>query len=79
MCLGIPGEVVAIRDDGFRMGTVRFGTVEREVCLEYVPEAALGEYVIVHAGFAIAMLQVKEANRALELLSELKGHASEEP
>jgi hydrogenase expression/formation protein HypC len=69
MCLGIPGKVVEIRDDGpLRMARVDFGGVRKEACLAYVPEVALGDYVIVHVGFAISQLDEEEAMRTLELL-----------
>ena len=69
MCLGIPGEVVEIRDDGpMRMAKVDFGGVRKEACLAYVPEVVLGDYVIVHVGFAISQLDEEEALRTLELL-----------
>lgn len=72
MCLGIPGEVVAIRDDqGLRTGTVQFGGITREVCLEYVPEVRIGEYVLVHVGFAIAIIDAEEAARTYRILEEL--------
>ncbi len=73
MCLGVPGRVIDQRDDGaLPMGTVDFGGVRREVCLAYVPEVAIGQYVIVHVGFAISIVAEKEAARALALLSELE-------
>lgn len=69
MCLGIPGEVLDVRDaDGFRVGRVRFGGVTREVCLETVPEALPGDFVVVHVGMAIARLDREAAERALRLL-----------
>lgn len=72
MCLGIPGEVVAIRDDeGLRFGKVRFAGVSRDVCLECVPEARVGDYVLVHVGFAIARLDAEEAARTYRILEEL--------
>ena len=72
MCLGIPGKIVAVRDDPFlRMGTVDFDGVTREVCLAYVPEAGVGDYVIVHVGFAINRLDEAEAQATLRLLREL--------
>src|SRR4029077_12445093 len=61
MCLGIPGEVVDVRDDaGLRIGTVRFAGITRDVCLDYVPDAAVGEYVLVHVGFAISKINPEE-------------------
>ena len=69
MCLGIPGKVVEISDDGpLRMGKIDFGGVRKEACLAYVPEVAIGDYVIVHVGFAISRLDEDEALKTLELL-----------
>lgn len=75
MCLGIPGRVTEIREDqGLLMGAVDFGGVRREVCLAYVAgEVAVGDYVIVHVGFAIARLDQQEAERVLRLLQEALG------
>jgi hydrogenase expression/formation protein HypC len=72
MCLGIPGKVVEIRDGGpLRMALVDFGGARKEACLEYVPEVQVGEYVIVHVGFAISRLDEDEALRTLEMLRTL--------
>ncbi len=73
MCLGIPGKVIEITEDAaMSMGVVDFGGVKRETCLVYVEdEVSLGDYVIVHAGFAISKLDEEEAQRTLELLQEL--------
>jgi hydrogenase expression/formation protein HypC len=69
MCLGIPGKVVEIRDDGaLRMARVDFGGVRKEACLAYLPEVGIGDYVIVHVGFAISQLDEEEALKTLELL-----------
>lgn len=69
MCLGIPGKVVEIREDGpLRMARVDFGGVRQEACLAYVPEVVVGDYVIIHVGFAISQLDEDEALRTLELL-----------
>lgn len=74
MCLGIPGRVLEVRDSaGLRMATVDFGGVRREVCLEYTPQAALGDYVIVHVGFAITMVDEAEAQRTLDVLRAMAG------
>jgi hydrogenase expression/formation protein HypC len=74
MCLGIPGKITAVREDTFlRTGTVDFGGVSRDVCLAYVPEAQVGDYVIVHVGFAINMLDEEEAQATLALLREMGG------
>ena len=73
MCLGIPGRVVELRDDGgFAMGVVDFGGVRREVCLAYVQDdVGLGDYVIVHVGFAISKVDEAEATRTFEVLREM--------
>ena len=68
MCLGIPGKVTEMRDDlGLAVGTVDFGGVRREVCLAYVAdEVSVGDYVIVHVGFAISRVDEDEARRTFE-------------
>ena len=72
MCLGIPGEIVALRDDGgLRIGTVRFAGISRDVCLDYVADAAVGEYVLVHVGFALSRIDPAEAARAYRILEGL--------
>jgi len=69
MCLALPGEIVERREGALPMALVRFGTVRREVCLAYVPDAAIGDWVIVHVGFAIQRLDETEARRTLALLA----------
>ncbi|MEU6084832.1 HypC/HybG/HupF family hydrogenase formation chaperone [Streptomyces sp. NPDC047108] len=72
MCLAVPGKVVATEDrDGTRMAQVDFGGVVKEVCLAYVPEAEVGEYVIVHVGFALQRLDEESARQSLELFEQL--------
>jgi hydrogenase expression/formation protein HypC len=73
MCLGIPGRIIDIRTDrGLPMGTIDFGGVRREACLAYVTdEVALGDYVIVHVGFAISKVDEPEAKRTFEVLREM--------
>ena len=73
MCLGIPGRIVEISDDaGLRMGVVDFGGVRREVCLAYLDEdVAVGDYAIVHVGFAISKVDEEEARRTFEMLKEM--------
>ncbi len=72
MCLGVPGKVNEIYEaNGLKMGKVDFGGVKREVCLEYVPEVEIGQYVIVHVGFAINMMSEEEAEETLALLREI--------
>lgn len=72
MCLGIPGRVQEIYEaDGIRMGKVNFGGIVKEVCLDYVPEIAVGDYTIVHVGFAITRLDEASAQESLRLFQEL--------
>ena len=72
MCLGIPGRIVKIWDDhGTRMADVDFGGATKDVCLEYLPDAEIGEYTIVHAGFALAKLDEQSALESLRLFQEL--------
>jgi hydrogenase expression/formation protein HypC len=72
MCLGVPGKVDEIyKANGLKMGKVDFGGVKREVCLEYVPEVEIGEYVIVHVGFAINQMSEEEAEETLDLLRQI--------
>jgi hydrogenase expression/formation protein HypC len=78
MCLGIPGKIIEIHDDnGLRMGRIDFGGVVREACLEAIPEAKLGEYTIIHAGFALSILSEEEATETLDLLREISSLADE--
>jgi len=72
MCLAVPGRVVGIEDrDGTRMARVDFGGVVKDVCLAYVPDAEVGEYVIVHVGFALQRLDEESARASLRLFEEL--------
>jgi hydrogenase expression/formation protein HypC len=71
MCLGVPGKIAEIYDaGGLRMGRIDFGGVQREACLEYVPEAEIGDYTVIHVGFAISRLSEEEAMASLEILNE---------
>ncbi len=75
MCLAVPGELVEITggdDELTRMGRVSFGGVLKGVSLAYTPEARLGDYVLVHVGFAIQTINEAEARRTLELIQELR-------
>jgi hydrogenase expression/formation protein HypC len=73
MCLAVPGQIVSVdSEEPLRMGTVRFGDVTREVCLAYVPEADNGEYVLVHVGFAISVIDEAEAHRVFEYLDQIE-------
>lgn len=72
MCLAIPGKVVdSFEQRGLRMAKVQFGGITREVCLEYVPETQVGDYVLVHVGFAISRVDEEEARRTYELLESM--------
>ena len=72
MCLGIPGEVIStFREQGLLFGKVRFGGITRSICLEYVPDAQIGEFVVVHVGFAISKIDAEEAASAYEVLEEI--------
>src|ERR1039457_2595500 len=72
MCLAIPGKIVSLHDaQGLKMAKVDFGGVFREACLEYLPEAALGDYVMVHVGFAISRVDEEEAARTYQILREM--------
>jgi hydrogenase expression/formation protein HypC len=72
MCLGIPGRITEIRDEaGLAMGKVDFGGVRKDACLAYLPEVKLGDYVIVHVGFAISRVDEAEALKTLEILEEM--------
>jgi hydrogenase expression/formation protein HypC len=72
MCLGIPGKVMEIRDEGgLAMGKVDFGGVRKDACLAYLPEVEVGDYVIIHVGFAISRLDEEEALKTLEILGEM--------
>ena len=73
MCLGVPGKVVEINDDrsGVTMGKVDFSGIVKEVCLAYVPEAKLGDYVVVHVGVAISVVGEDEAQEVFEFLRQM--------
>ena len=73
MCLGIPGEIISIEDDDqqMRKAKVRFGGITRDACLDLVPDAAVGDYVIVHVGFAISKVDAEEAQQVFDLLEEM--------
>ena len=78
MCLAVPGQVESIREEnGTRMGRVNFGGVVKEVCLAYLPEIAVGDYTIVHVGFAISKIDEASARDTLRTfaLSRVSGNA----
>jgi len=72
MCLAVPGRLVEISDGGeLRMGRVDFGGVTRQTCLAYVPEARVGDYVLVHVGFALSRVDEQAAMETLRTLAEI--------
>ena len=80
MCLGIPGKIISVEDNplGVPMGKVSFGGIIKEICLAFTPEVQVGDYVIVHVGFAISRLDEEEAQQTLGLLAELEQIAEEQ-
>ncbi len=74
MCLAIPGKIerIAGEDPLTRMGQVNFGGILKEACLAYVPEAQVGDYVIVHVGFALSRVDEEEAQKVFEYLKEME-------
>ncbi len=74
MCLAIPGKLIEIARDsnGVRMGKANFGGIVKQVCLEYTPEVEMGDYVLVHVGFALSKVNEEEAARTYQLLDEMK-------
>jgi hydrogenase expression/formation protein HypC len=72
MCLGIPGKIIEIyQSNGLKMGKLDFGGVIREACLEYVSEAKIGDYALIHVGFALNLISEEEAQETLELLRQI--------
>jgi hydrogenase expression/formation protein HypC len=73
MCLGVPGKVITIEPNplGMTMGKVSFAGVTKSVCLAYVPEVQLGDYVVVHVGFAISTVDEQEAIKVFAYLREM--------
>ncbi|HVD77233.1 MAG TPA: HypC/HybG/HupF family hydrogenase formation chaperone [Vicinamibacteria bacterium] len=72
MCLAIPGRILETYDrKGVRMARVQFGGISREACIEYVPAAKEGDYVLVHVGFALSVIDEEEAQRTYQLLEEM--------
>jgi len=74
MCLAIPGKLIEIAEDAnsVRVGRASFGGVVKQVCLEYTPDAALGDFVLVHVGFALGKVDEAEAARTYKILEEMK-------
>jgi len=74
MCLAVPGRIISVLEDGnlgLRRGRVDFCGIRKEVCLDYTPEARVGDYVLVHVGFALSVVDQEEAYRVFEALREL--------
>ena len=72
MCLAVPGRVESIREEqGMRMGRVNFGGVVKDVCLAYLPDVAVGDYTIVHVGFAISKIDEASARATLQTFADL--------
>jgi hydrogenase expression/formation protein HypC len=72
MCLGVPGRVLEIdREDGLLMAKVDFGGVRKRICLEHTPEAKVGDYVIVHVGFALSIVDEAEAGQVFAFLERM--------
>jgi hydrogenase expression/formation protein HypC len=79
MCLGIPGKIISIYEDhGTKMAKIDFGGVNREACIEVIPEAKPGDWTIVHAGFALNLLSEADAQETLEILQEMSDLADQE-
>jgi hydrogenase expression/formation protein HypC len=75
MCLAVPGKIVSINEEDpseVRCGKVDFAGIQKEICLAYTPEASVGDYVIVHAGFALNLVDQEEAQRIFQTLSEME-------
>ncbi len=74
MCLAVPGRIVSIFEEDppeVRRGKVDFSGIQKEICLAYTPEAAVGDYVLVHVGFALSVVDEEEAKKIFEALTEL--------
>ncbi len=73
MCLAVPGRIVAITQDvgGIRMAQLDFGGIQKQACLAYVPEAGVGDYVIVHVGFALSVIDEESAQETLRHFREM--------
>ena len=72
MCLAVPGQIVEIRDDrGTRMATIDFDGIRKEICLAYLPDMKVGQWAIVHVGFAISQVDEKSALETLQMFKDL--------
>jgi hydrogenase expression/formation protein HypC len=75
MCLAVPGKIVSIFEDDppeLRRGKVDFAGIQKEICLAYTPEAVLGDYVLVHVGFSLSVVEEEEAQRIFDTLREME-------
>jgi hydrogenase expression/formation protein HypC len=80
MCLGIPGKIIEIYEkNSLKMAKVDFGGIAREACLAYTPEAEVGQYALIHVGFAISLMDEDEAQETLKLLQEITDLENEIP
>lgn len=78
MCLGIPGKIIEIYErDGLPMGRLDFGGIVKEGCLAYVPEARVGDYALIHVGFAISLMDEEEARETLKVIEEVAAFEAE--
>ncbi len=78
MCLGVPGKIIELYDNlGLHMARIDFGGVVREACMDFLPEAKVGDYTIIHAGFALNLLSEEEALETLALMREIGTLAAE--
>jgi hydrogenase expression/formation protein HypC len=72
MCLGIPGKIIEIYEaNGLTMGKVDFGGVTREACLAYTPEAQIGDFTLIHVGFALSIISEQEAQETMALIQQI--------
>lgn len=80
MCLGIPGKIIAIyEEDSLKMAKIDFGGIVKDACLAYTPEANLGNYALIHVGFAISLMDEEEAQETLKLIKEVEDLSNEIP
>ncbi len=78
MCLAVPGRIIEIRDDGgIRMGTLDFDGIRKDACLAYLPDVGIGDYAIVHVGFAISRIDEADAQETLAIFREMGNLAAE--
>lgn len=80
MCLAVPGKIVAIDNsiEDLKMGKVDFNGIQKDVCLDLVPEANVGDYVVVHVGFALNVLNEEEALKNIDLINEIMSYETEQ-